>query len=173
MADMARDPPPVSPPGCPIPRTLDPRLEDAKWATIAAAPWRWEEHINVLEARALTTAVRWSLSFPSSFGGRLLTFCDSLVVTYAARKGRSSSYPLLRVLRKLTALQLASGLSIFVNYIPTEVNPADEPSRVGELGGWVRDLIEEGIEPHPGPAATTGGRFETFRFAPLFGVWSR
>ena len=138
MADLARERPPVATPDHPIPRTLDHRLSDAKWSTIVASRWQWLEHINVLEARALTVGVRWALSFPESTGSRLLTFCDSLVVVHAVRKGRSSSFPLLRALRQLSALLLAGGLQLSVNYIATEVNPADGPSR--RASSWIRDL---------------------------------
>ena len=44
-------------------------------------------------------------------------------------KGRSSSGPLLRVLRKIAALQLAGDLLVRLVYIPTEWNAADAPSR--------------------------------------------
>ena len=64
-------------------------------------------------------------------------FCDSLVVAFAVRKGRSFSYELLRVLRKLSAWLFAGGLHLAVNYIPTKVNPADGPSRGEERGDWL------------------------------------
>lgn len=126
---LARETPPVPTPAEPLSRTLDPRLANASWSTLVATPWLWQEHINVLETRALNTAIRWALSSPYSIGRRVLSFCDSLVVVHAARKGRSSSYTMLRALRQLTALCLGGGIQLYVNYIPTEVNPADGPSR--------------------------------------------
>lgn len=129
VESFAGDPPPLPTDERPVSRELDTRLEGAEWNTLVAAPWLWEEHINVLEARALNTAVRWTLSSPWSIGRRLLTFCDSLVVVHAARKGRSSSFRLLKPLRQLSALTLASGVQLYINWIPTEVNPADRPSR--------------------------------------------
>jgi hypothetical protein len=48
---------------------------------------------------------------------------------FAARKGRSSTFQLLKRLRCLNALLLCSGSYLAVNWIPTEVNPADGPSR--------------------------------------------
>lgn len=100
------------------------------WRTIVAAPWRdRSEHINVLELRAALTAVRWALSFPTSVNHRLLILSDSQVVVGAANKGRSSSRPLLRRLRALAALVLASGVRVTLRWVPSEVNPADGPSR--------------------------------------------
>jgi len=82
-----------------------------------------------LELRAVLTAVRWVLSLPQSVNKRLLVLCDSQVALGAVSKGRSSSQPLLRRLRALAALVMASGLCVTVRWIPTDLNPADEPSR--------------------------------------------
>ena len=54
---------------------------------------------------------------------------DSSVSVYALNKGRSSSRPMLRRLRAIAALVLASGLRVFTRWIPSKSNPADEPSR--------------------------------------------
>ena len=113
----------------PIDRTLPLGLEPAVWKQIVSAPFRRAEHINVLELRALTTGVRWAISFPRAIGSRILLWCDSLVVVGAVRKGRSSAHQLLRKLRTLTAYLLATGIQLYCNWIPTEVNPADGPSR--------------------------------------------
>lgn len=101
----------------------------SEWRTIISSRWRRPEHINVLEARALTTAVRWVLSFPGSTNRRLLVLCDSQVVVGAATKGRSSSQPILRRLRYLAAHVLAAGLRITLRWVASAHNPADGPSR--------------------------------------------
>lgn len=108
------------------------------WATIVSSPWRVSsnsgpEHINVLELRAITTALRWVLSSPSSPGRRVLLFTDSTVAALAVSKGRSSSFQILRRLRYLSSLVLASGLQLFCRWLPSELNPADGPSRAF---GW-------------------------------------
>lgn len=104
-------------------------LSRLRWSTIVSSRWRRPEHINVLELRALTTALRWVVSFPSSFCSRPVFVCDSQVCVYAVAKGRSSSPPLLRRLRCFNAFLLAFGCRPLVKWIPTHVNPADEPSR--------------------------------------------
>ena len=103
--------------------------DQSAWRTIVAAPWRVTEHINVLELRALNTALRRVLSHPRAVGARVRILCDSQVVVGAVTKGRSSSQPLLRRLRTLAALTLASGLRPALVWIASESNPADEPSR--------------------------------------------
>jgi hypothetical protein len=87
-----------------------------------------QTHINALELYALLSAVR-SASRRGCAGSRLLVLSDSMVVTAAVSKGRSSSFSLLRLLRRLAATLLALDTSLVVRWIPTSVNPADAPSR--------------------------------------------
>ena len=56
-------------------------------------------------------------------------FVDSKVVEGAVSKGRSSSFPLLKILRRLTATLFTSDLRLELDWVPTKENPADEPSR--------------------------------------------
>ena len=79
----------------------------------------------MLEMRAFLLGVQWQLSRPRSRGCRLLFWADSLVLVGAVRKGRSSAFSLLVLLRRLAALSLVHDAQIFVNWVPTEINPAD------------------------------------------------
>jgi hypothetical protein len=99
---------------------------DLRWSTIVSRRWMDLEHINVLELRAVPTALRWALSRPVCI---ILLLCDSQVVVSCLSKGRSSSPPLLRLLRLLSALQLASGSRLRSLWICSETNPADDASR--------------------------------------------
>jgi hypothetical protein len=108
---------------------VDEAVLSARWTTIVSSKWRDEEHINRLETRAVNTAIRWVLSSPSAIGCRLLLLSDSQVVVGALSKGRSSSHSLLRVLRGVAGLVLASGLRIHLRWIASADNPADGPSR--------------------------------------------
>jgi hypothetical protein len=109
-------------------------LPSLHWSTIVASKWQRIEHINSLELRALTTGVRWALSFPSSYKSKILCLSDSTVSVSCVRKGRSSSPPLLRRLRSLAALLLSVGTSVQVEWIPTFSNPADAASRTFDNG---------------------------------------
>jgi hypothetical protein len=109
---------------------MEPPLQGANWATIVSHPWRWEDHINVLEVQAAVLSLRWVLSHPRAIGSRVLLFGDSQVALGCLAKGRSSSYPLLRLLRRVAALVLASGLRPSYRWLPSAANPADGPSRL-------------------------------------------
>jgi hypothetical protein len=100
-----------------------------KWSTIISSPWSHREHINSLEIRAVSSAIKWILSFPHSISRRVGILSDSLVAIFSITKGRSSSPMLLPRLRQLASSVLASGLRLYLSWIPSEYNPADAPSR--------------------------------------------
>ena len=104
-------------------------LMSAPWSTLISRRWRSEEHINVLELRSALLAVHWALSLPSALGRRVYLLLDSAVALFSLWKGRSSSTPLLLVLRKIGAVLLAGGVSLLCGWVPSAVNPADGPSR--------------------------------------------
>jgi hypothetical protein len=105
-------------------------VESAPWRTLISKAWTGEEHINALELRAALLAVHWVLSYPSSLNSRVYLLLDSTVAFFSLWKGRSSSPSLLLVLRKISALLLAGGLSLLPGWVPSAVNPADGPSRL-------------------------------------------
>ena len=55
---------------------------------------------------------------------------DNLALALAVTKGRATSMHLNFTCRKLAAISFASGSRFVTRWIPSEVNPADEPSRV-------------------------------------------
>jgi hypothetical protein len=112
-----------------LPEATEQQLSGLNFRDIISKRWREEEHINVLELRALSMAVRWAVSFPSAFGSRVVILSDSAVASAAVRKGRSSAYSLLRQLRGLSAMVLACNLALLPRWIPSRFNPADAASR--------------------------------------------
>lgn len=105
-------------------------INKLKWHTIMSQRWQNKgEHINVLELRTVLLTVKWMLSYRRSVARRLLVVSDSSTVVGAVRKGRSSSFQLLLRLRSLAAMLLASGVQLRVEWCPSNLNPADEPSR--------------------------------------------
>ena len=101
-----------------------------KWKTISG--WKWKhkgDHINVLELRAILTALRWRVEHKNHFHSRLIHLTDSLVCLHALTRGRSSSRKLRRTLCRINALLLASSNHVLWAYVHTDQNPADRPSR--------------------------------------------
>ena len=96
-------------------------------------------HINLEEANALVGYVRWILRSRQRFRHKVVVLIDSKVVIGAVAKGRSSSVPLNRILRRLTALCFAGGLVLRCIFVPTSHNPGDWPSR-GDASTWPREL---------------------------------
>ena len=90
------------------------------------------EHITLLEGRGMLASVRHKLRSVESFGKRHLHLNDNLGMVLAAEKGRSSTFGMLRICRRLCALYLASDTSFSHRWIPSELNVADAGSRVWE-----------------------------------------
>lgn len=103
--------------------------ESVNWRVIVAGQFTRPEHINALELRAVSTALRWVLKSPDSCRHRLMLLSDSQVAIGALTKGRSSAHALLCRVRPINAMLLAAGIQLFCRWIPSASNPADEPSR--------------------------------------------
>jgi hypothetical protein len=118
------------------------------WRWRSAFKWRWQppeakdqetaggtsvaraqDHINVLELRALVAATRWALRSYKSIGLSTLRLTDSRVTMGVASKYRSSSKVLQRQLRKLAALELGGSCRFCTGFIRSDWNPADKASR--------------------------------------------
>ena len=103
-----------------------------KWKVVSG--WKWTkkgDHINVLELRAILTALRWRIGHKHQVGVRFIHLTDSLVCLHALTRGRSSSRKLRRTLCRINAMLLASSSQALWAYVHTDQNPADRPSRWG------------------------------------------
>ena len=110
-----------------------------RWRIIAG--WKWtgsSEHINVLEARATFTTLRWRAEQRLQMDCRCLHLVDSIVVLHCLTRGRSSSRKLRRTVMKIGALLLATGIQPTWAYIGTHQNPADKPSRWAIKKQWLK-----------------------------------
>ena len=92
-----------------------------------------DKHINALECEGLLLWLRWYSRLAGHQNSRLVVLIDSTVVAQAAAKGRSSSC-LGHTLRRIAALELATGLVLFALIVPSAHNPADAPSRGDRCG---------------------------------------
>jgi hypothetical protein len=103
----------------------DPR----RWIIWARGRWEFQEHSNVLEARAGLMAVRNLLRRSVNWGKRVLLLTDNQASAGAFSKGRSSEPSFTSLCRRLSALKLCTGSATFWRYVETFRNPADGPSR--------------------------------------------
>eukprot|EP00438_Fugacium_kawagutii_P015828 Skav211387 [mRNA] locus=scaffold2406:234258:241327:- [translate_table: standard] len=106
-------------------------MQTASWEVVSDWKFRVKNHINILEEAALLKLCAILARRGQSL--RICIFVDSQVVRCATSKGRSSSFCLSNVLRKVTALATAAGLYISVPYSPTRLNVADDPTRGRDL----------------------------------------
>ena len=110
-----------------------------RWKTVCG--WRWSgspDHINVLEMRAVLTALKWRFARKGWIRTRFLHLVDSQVCLHALARGRSSSRKLRRTLLRINSLLLASGAHGVWTYVHTELNPADRPSRRPVKKKWLK-----------------------------------
>ena len=114
------------------------RSFDSLYARLSCYPWRvlishvWRsnsEHINLLEFRSALLSCHWLLSNRYALSSRAFLLVDSATVFYSCWKGRTSSPRLLLLMRKLSALVLSADITLMTGWIPSAINPADEPSR--------------------------------------------
>lgn len=100
-----------------------------EWRVICARRWRYRAASHELEAHALLWAVRRSARARASQGQIWLFLSDNMSVVLAVAKGRATVWPLLSACRHLTALAFASSARLYVRWIASEGNPADDRSR--------------------------------------------
>ncbi len=106
-----------------------------RWKIAVANRWKQPAHINVLELYAETIGMSWVLrKGDPRIPRRVIILQDSQVAVFAGTKGRSSSLPLLRALRRTASLLLAGNLYVDRLWIRSKANPADGPSRGRAIG---------------------------------------
>ena len=99
------------------------------WSVAHSYPYTRKDHINVLELRSILHALEWRSRVTSFKSCRFLHLSDSQVCLSVLTKGRSSSRPINRLLRRVAALCLALDLLPLWAWVESRLNPADEPSR--------------------------------------------
>ena len=131
-----------------------------RWSEVCRWRWKTEEHINILECRAVLTALRRIARSMSSWGRRIMIFVDSQVTLCALSKGRSSRAQINHTCRRACACVLAFDLSVVYRWVPSKRNHADGPSR----GCPVGVAPEPVVQPRRAAAATAASAMpEAFR----------
>ena len=97
------------------------------WSLESVWEFRVSSHINFLELSAVVRLVQRLVRKGKAC--RVVVLVDSNVVRCAASKGRSSSRALTKLLSRLAALCLVGGVYLVLGFVPTRLNPADDPTR--------------------------------------------
>ena len=122
------------------------------WSVVWSRPWKFQANILNTEARGLAWSVEHLLRANRSINKRLLCFSDNLPLVLGCVKGRAKSGHLIKPLRKIAGLCLATGSRVSVRWVASELNVADEPSRAVSAWkalGWDRWWHDFEKEDHP------------------------
>ena len=113
-----------------FPKVSKDHLHEDSWNVVRQGPWRKREHIVHLEARALVKSFEFIVHDQQVCDTRqLFLLVDSMSAALAFDRCRSKNHRMLRQIRKFCSLGLARNISFSVRWVPSELNPADAPSR--------------------------------------------
>ena len=106
------------------------------WSKGESAQWDRMEGIPTVEGRSVVWLGQHLARSQKNLGRRHLVLTDSMSVTLSLTKGRSSTRSLNRVCRQMAAIEMMSGMQFCYRWIPSELNPADFPSRAQALSSF-------------------------------------
>ena len=113
------------------------------WVKVDGSKWDRVEPIPILEGRAVVWLGQHLARSQKNLGRKHLVLTDSMSVTLALSKGRSSTSSMNRICRQMAALEFATGMHLHTRWIASELNPADGPSRAQDLKGF---SVTKGLE---------------------------
>jgi len=96
--------------------------------------WSGDHEQNTRECITAVLVLKRLARNRQAWGKRVLLITDSLVTLGVLSKGRSSSFPLLRLARQAAAYQLVCQIRPYLRWIPSSLNWADGPSRGEKMG---------------------------------------
>ena len=115
-----------------VPFTLlpDSLLTEDRWHFVEAGRWQFGDHITVGESRTVVRLLRMLASSTECHDKVVFSLQDNKPTAYSMAKGRSPSFALNRVLRKKAGICLASRIRLFLPWLESGRQPADEASRL-------------------------------------------
>ena len=137
------------------------RLLREVWAAKLWGTWRFSDGILILEAFAVLKSVKKIALTRFGHGIRQLHLSDNMSVVLSIERSRSKNFKLLKVIRRIAAYPFSRNIHLAIRWIPSELNVADEPSRIEETeqSKLLVDLIVDSssITPFFGAALSPGG----------------
>ena len=111
-------------------RPIAPGWASVEWSTCFAHAWRSGGMVQAVgELHAAELACEYAARRVDLHGFLLLELLDARAALGSLAKRRSSAWPFLRILRRVTALSIATGLEFCPRWISSEEQPADAASR--------------------------------------------
>lgn len=107
-------------------------MKSDQWHDVFSVRMAYPEHITLLEGRGIVAALRHKLRSSSECGLHHMHLNDNMSAVLLCSKGRSGSYGMLRVSRRIAALCLACDVVLHCRWIPSELNVSDRASRQWE-----------------------------------------
>ena len=118
---------------CRIPISRVPRDvlqgSDLHWKVLAKGRWRFHDHVMLGEGRATLELLERLAGRRGAHAHRVVSLEDNTGWSAATAKGRSPAGSINYLLRKRTALQRATRISLHLPWVDTKSQPADESSR--------------------------------------------
>ncbi len=114
-----------------VPFTLLPEefFVPERWFVVDSGRWKFAEHITLGESRTVVKLLDRLASQCKCHGQAVFSLQDNRPTACSMAKGRSPSYALNRLLRRKAALCLATGIRMFLPWVESSRQPADESSR--------------------------------------------
>ena len=100
------------------------------WMPTMWGRWTHKEGILTLEARTVLKTLRRIALTRHGHSIRQLLLCDHMSVVLSIERFRSKNFKLLAIIRKIAAYCFSRNIFLAIRWIPSELNIADEPSRI-------------------------------------------
>ena len=117
-------------------------LHSGLWEAKFWGSWKFSEDILILEARTLLLNLRRIVLTTFGHDLRQLLLCDNMAVVLSFDRCRSRNRKLLRIIREFGAYCLARNIYCCVRWIPSELNNADDASRLDDRAFHDKQLVE-------------------------------
>ena len=103
-------------------------MSKSAFAIVVMAKAEHLAHSGSLESTGVALGLRWMLRTPKNHSKRCVFLVDAQAILSAINKGRSSAPSVARAIAHVGALIMAGDVLLRTIYVPSEDNPADDPS---------------------------------------------